>query len=103
MTPRTCPTTSQTKRQWTAGCQRATGTRSHEAVADGVAVDDDVAVPDDELETVALLLGVAELELEADALPDKTGVADELEDVDPGRRGARGSGARRGCGRRRRR
>jgi hypothetical protein len=42
-----------------------------------------VTVPDDELETVALLLGVAELELEADALPDEVGVVDELEDADP--------------------
>jgi hypothetical protein len=65
------------------GVPEGDGDALDEAVADGVAVDDDVAVPDDELETVALLLGVAELELEADALPDKVGVVDELEDVDP--------------------
>jgi hypothetical protein len=83
MSPRTCPTTSRTRRGSGAGAPDGDGDALDEAVADGVAVDDDVAVPDDELETVALLLARQQLELEADALPDKVGVVDQLEDVDP--------------------
>jgi hypothetical protein len=71
-----------TKRQVELGVPDGDGDALDEAVADGVAVDDDVAVPElDQLDTVTLRLGVAELELEADALPDEVGVADELEDV----------------------